>query len=76
MTTTREPRAAPTAVLTPDRLARLGAVFADAIAYRQPSGDCTGCADDPGGLCGDHAADLGEAEDHARLRDELGIEEK
>lgn len=77
MTTTREPAVAPAPALTPDRLAVLGAVFADAISHREPSPDgCTDCDEDTGALCADHEADLDQATSYAELARELGIEEQ
>lgn len=75
MTATREPAAAPAPVLTPDVLARLGAVFADAIDYREPSGFCSDCeAEGCAGLCEPHAGDLDAADSYVALAAELRIE--
>ena len=62
------------AVLDALQLATLGLARADAIAYRQPGGECTRCDEHPAGLCADHAADLDRAEDYAELAAGLGIE--
>lgn len=82
--TTTEPRTAPVPVLTPDRLARLGAALSDAIAYREPDpGGCPDCAwsgtdedEAAGELCANHQADLDQATSYAELARELGIEEQ
>ena len=52
----------------------LGQALADALDWRQPSGQCTGCDDDPGGLCSEHAADLDLCDAYIALGRELGIE--
>jgi hypothetical protein len=69
------PRGLLDGTLGPDRLACLAAVFADATAYRRPSGCCVDCeADGPtGALCPDHATDLDRAEGYAVLAAVLGI---
>lgn len=76
LTATAEPAPAPAAVLTPDRLSLLAAVFADAIEHRYPATGCTDCDEETGELCGDHQADLEKADAYCDLRDELGIEER
>ena len=48
-------------------------VFADAIEYRRPEGGCGDCLTDPGGLCDDHAADLGLTDAYIALAGDLGI---
>jgi hypothetical protein len=60
--------------LTPDQLATLGQVLADAITYRDPAGDCAGCEAHPAGLCEDHAADLDKTDAYLKLAAALGIE--
>jgi len=50
----------------------LGQVFADAITYRTPAGDCAAC-DDTGQTCGDHVADCERAAAYLRLAAGLGI---
>src|SRR5258708_7626335 len=47
-----------TELLTEEQRGVLGRALADAISYREPSGDCSGCP--PGGaLCDPHRDDLG-----------------
>ncbi len=52
----------------------LGQVLADAIFYREPSGDCDDCDQHPAGLCEPHAADLDRCDDYLWLARELGVE--
>ena len=62
------------AALTADQRAVLAQVFADAIEYRTPGADCTGCDEDPAGLCWDHAADLDRTDAYLGLARQLGAE--
>lgn len=62
------------AQLTPVQLARVGEALADAIEYRQPSGFCRDCDDDPADLCAAHSRDLDRADSYAALGRQLGIE--
>ena len=52
----------------------LGQALADAIAHRDPAGDCQDCAQDEYGLCSDHAADLDLTDAYLALGREFGIE--
>ncbi len=52
----------------------MAAMLADALARREPSGQCTGCDDHPAGLCDEHAADLDLTDAYVALGRELGIE--
>jgi len=60
--------------LTAEQLVTLGQALGDAIAYRDPAGDCTGCEAHPAGLCEDHAADLDATDAYLALAAELRIE--
>jgi len=60
--------------LSPAGAATLGQALGDAIAYRDPAGDCTGCEAHPAGLCQDHAEDLDKADAYIELAGALGIE--
>jgi hypothetical protein len=60
--------------LTAEQLVTLGQALGDAIAYRDPAGDCTGCEAHPAGLCEDHAEDLDRADAYIELAGALGIE--
>ena len=62
------------AALTPRQREVLAAALADAVTYRDPSGDCTGCEAHPAGLCDDHAADLDKTDAYLELAGQLGIE--
>jgi hypothetical protein len=52
----------------------LSQALADAVNYRGPSGQCTACEAEYGGLCYDHAGDLGQSDAYLALARELGIE--
>lgn len=45
-------------VLSADQREVLGQALSDALSYRTPDGDCTGCDEHPARLCHEHAADL------------------
>lgn len=60
--------------LSPAGAATLGQALADAVAYRDPAGDCTGCEAHPAGLCEDHAEDLDRADAYLKVAAALGIE--
>ena len=60
--------------LTDEQLEVLGQALDDAIEWRTPSANCTGCDDHPAGLCNDHAADLDLTDAYLALARELGIE--
>lgn len=49
----------------------LGGMLADAVTYRQPSGDCADCDSHPASLCWDHSADLDRVEVYLKLASQL-----
>ena len=62
------------AALSEPQLKVLGHALADAVAHRDPSGQCNGCDESPAGLCEDHAADLDKADAYLELARQLEIE--
>jgi hypothetical protein len=62
------------ATLTSAQREILAAVLSDAIEYRTPGADCTGCDVHPGGLCEDHAGDLDRTDAYIALGRDLDIE--
>src|SRR5690349_1377288 len=65
---------APVRDLSPAALSLLSWALADAISWREPSGECTACNAHPAGLCGDHSDDLDLADAYATLARQLGVE--
>ena len=60
-------------VLTEEQRGVLGRALADAISYREPSGDCSGCQ--PGGrFCDPHRDDLGRADGYYLTAQALGLD--
>jgi hypothetical protein len=59
--------------LTEEQRQVLGQMAADAIAAREPSGDCSDCEPD-GALCADHEADLARADGYHRTASVLGLD--
>lgn len=64
----------PALVLSTSWEAVLGQALADAITYRQPDGECSGCGKDPAGTCGDHQEDEQRADAYLALAAELRID--
>ena len=60
--------------LSPAGYGVLGQALADAISHRDPSGFCSACEAEYGGLCYDHAVDLDKADAYLALARGLGIE--
>ena len=60
--------------LTPEQRDVLGQVLGDAIAWREPAGQCSDCDDSPSGLCQDHAEDLDRCDAYGLLATALGGE--
>jgi hypothetical protein len=60
--------------LTGQQIEILGQVLADAIAWREPAGQCADCDVSPAGLCQDHAEDLDRCDSYGLLARALGVE--
>jgi hypothetical protein len=59
--------------LTAEQRELLGAVFTDALDWREPGG-CAACDLAPGGLCAAHEADEAQCDRYRALAEHLGIE--
>jgi hypothetical protein len=64
----------PGLALSPAGLSVFAAALSDAITHRDPTGQCTACEAEYGGLCYYHAGDLDKTDAYLALARQLGIE--
>jgi hypothetical protein len=64
----------PGLALSPAGHVVVGLALADAVNFRDPSGQCRDCDESPAGLWEDHAADLDKADAYLELARQLEIE--